>query len=75
MTHSIVARLSALPTTQLFRDRGATPAEIAEIEQRNGITLPDDLRETLLFSNGIGVNDSWSITCREAGPRSMYSPT
>ncbi len=57
-SQSIAARLAALPAGTLLRDRGATVAEIAEIERRNGVTLPDDLRETLLFSNGLGIESA-----------------
>ncbi len=58
MTSPIVARLSALPSTVLFRDPGATDAQIHEVEERNGVTLPDDLRDTLKFSNGIGIEST-----------------
>lgn len=58
MTSPIVSRLSALPPTVLFRDRAATDEQIREIEERNGVNLPEDLRQTLLFSDGIGIQST-----------------
>jgi hypothetical protein len=55
MTSPLITRLSALPESILRRSAGASAAEIAEIEAQNALALPDDLREVLLFSNGMAV--------------------
>src|SRR5688572_12634463 len=55
MSESLIQRLTALPPERLRREGGASAAEIAEIEARNHLRLPDEFRETLQFSNGLGI--------------------
>lgn len=55
MSTSFIARFGELPPSVLRRGTGATADEIADVEIRNGVTLPEDLREALRFSNGLAV--------------------
>jgi hypothetical protein len=55
MSADFIARLSALSDRELLRQTAASEDELREIEERNHIVLPADVREALAFSNGFAI--------------------
>jgi hypothetical protein len=55
---SLVERLKQLPTSEVEHRPPASDEEIDEIEEVTGFKLPADLRELLVWSNGVSIRSS-----------------